>query len=122
MTRLSVTTIALFSIASLALSTGATAQTKANPDHAMSLFASQKCVLCHSIASKGNPKGSLDEVGAKLKPEEIRQWLVDPDGMRTRTKATRTPPMKPLKLTNDQVDALVAYLQTLKGHASNASR
>jgi hypothetical protein len=35
--------------------------------------------------------------------------------MRAKTKATRTPAMKPLKLAPEQVDALVAYLGTLHG-------
>ena len=89
----------------------AAAQDKAKAE---AIFTSQKCTMCHSIAGKGNPKGSLDTVGAKLKPEEIQQWIVDPEGMREKTKATRTPAMKPTKLTKDQVDVLVAYLQTLK--------
>jgi len=87
------------------------AQDKAKAE---AIFTSQKCTMCHSIAGKGNPKGSLDTVGAKLKPEEIRQWLVDPEGMREKSKATRTPAMKPTKLSKDQIDTLVAYLQTLK--------
>jgi mono/diheme cytochrome c family protein len=87
------------------------AQDKAKAE---AIFSSQKCTMCHSIAGKGNPKGALDTVGAKLKADEIRQWLVDPEGMREKSKATRTPAMKPTKLTKDQIDTLVAYLQTLK--------
>ena len=30
------------------------------------VYAEQKCSLCHSIAGKGNAKGSLDGVGKKL--------------------------------------------------------
>ncbi len=29
------------------------------------IFTDQKCSLCHSIAGKGNAKGSLDDVGTK---------------------------------------------------------
>jgi mono/diheme cytochrome c family protein len=78
------------------------------------LFASQKCTMCHSVDGKGNPKGPLDTIAAKDKVERIRQWLSDPEGMRTKTNATRTPAMKPMKLTADQIDALVAYLTTGK--------
>ena len=74
------------------------------------LFASQKCTMCHSIAGKGNPKGSLDKIAAKDKAAHITQWLADPEGMRAKTNATRTPAMKPIKLTPDQIDALVAYI------------
>jgi hypothetical protein len=78
------------------------------------LIADQKCTLCHSIADKGNKKGSLDGVGAKLKAEEIREWIVDAKGMTAKTKATRKPEMKAYTLPKDDVDALVAYLSTLK--------
>jgi mono/diheme cytochrome c family protein len=78
------------------------------------LISSQKCILCHSIGERGNKKGPLDGVGKKLKAEEIRQWLTNPDEMRAKTKAARTPAMKDPKLTPDQLDALVAYLETLK--------
>ena len=78
------------------------------------VFADQKCSLCHSIAGKGNAKGSLDGVGAKLKADEIRQWIMDSKGMTEKTKAERKPVMKVYSLPADEVDALVAYLSTLK--------
>src|SRR3989304_5560801 len=78
------------------------------------VFADQKCSLCHSIAGKGNAKGSLDGVGSKLKADEIRAWIVDAKGMTAKTNATRKPAMKAFTLPKDDVDALVAYLETLK--------
>ena len=79
------------------------------------VYAEQKCALCHSIAGKGNPRGSLDGVGAKLSAEDIRQWIVNPKEMTAKTKADRKPPMKAYpNLSTGDVDALVAYLQTLK--------
>jgi len=97
----------------LALPHAAAAQ-NAKAEQGAALFVSQKCTMCHSVAGKGNPKGSLDGVGAAKKPDEIKQWIVDPEAMRAKTNATRTPAMKALKLSADQVDALVAYLGTLK--------
>ena len=80
------------------------------------VFAESKCSMCHSIAGKGNAKGSLDAVGTKLKGDEIRQWIVDPESMRQKTTAERKPLMKSYaSLSKDDVDLLVAYLQTLKG-------
>src|SRR5262245_38330227 len=79
------------------------------------LFTSQKCSMCHAVGAKGNKKGPLDDVGSRLKAEDIRAWLTGPDAMREKMKATRTPVMKDPKLSKDQVDALVAYLLTLKG-------
>jgi mono/diheme cytochrome c family protein len=98
----------------LAAALPAAAQDKAKAEQGAALFTSQKCAMCHSIAGKGNPKGALDNVNAKHKADDIRQWILDPEGMRTKTNATRAPAMKPVKLSGDQVDALVAYLTSLK--------
>lgn len=74
------------------------------------LFTAQKCTMCHSVSGKGNPKGPLDNIAAKNKAEHVRQWLTDPEGMRAKTNTTRTPAMKAMKLSPDQIDALVAFL------------
>lgn len=78
------------------------------------VFTAQKCSLCHSIAGKGNAKGALDDVGSKLSADEIRSWIVDAKGMTAKTKATRKPEMKAYSLPKEDVDALVAYLSSLK--------
>jgi mono/diheme cytochrome c family protein len=78
------------------------------------LFADQKCSMCHAIGEKGNKKGPLDGVATKLKADEIREWITDAKGMAAKTKATRKPEMKAFTLPKDDVDALVAYLTTLK--------
>jgi hypothetical protein len=45
----------------------------------------------------------------------MRQWLVSPKEMGEKSKATRKPPMKSFAaLPKADIDALVAYLQTLK--------
>src|SRR5215471_7850142 len=76
------------------------------------VFAEQKCSLCHSIAGKGNAKGSLDNVGGTLSADEIRQWILDPVGI---TKNWRVPwksqmTAKCSALQKEVVEALVAYL------------
>jgi mono/diheme cytochrome c family protein len=78
------------------------------------LFADQRCNLCHSIAGKGNAKGSLDDVGSKLSADEIRMWITDAKSMTEKTKAERKPAMRQYNLPKADVDALVAYLSTLK--------
>ena len=78
------------------------------------LFTDQKCSMCHAIGDKGNKKGPLDGVATKLKADEIRGWIMDAKGMTATTKATRKPEMKAFTLPKDDVDALVAYLGTLK--------
>ena len=101
-------------LAVLCLGVAATASAQDAKAKGEKVYADQKCSLCHSIAGKGNPKGSLDGVGGKVKPEEIREWIVDPKGMTAKTKATRKPEMKQYTLSKDDVDALVAYLSSLK--------
>jgi mono/diheme cytochrome c family protein len=79
------------------------------------VYADQKCVICHSVAGKGNTKGPLDEVGSKLSADEIRQWIVDAPAMTAKAKADRQPPMKAFTgIAKGDLDALVAYLQGLK--------
>jgi mono/diheme cytochrome c family protein len=80
------------------------------------VYADQKCSVCHSIAGKGNAKGSLDGVGSKLSTAEIHEWIVDPVAATTKAKATRKPamPAKYAALPKDDLDALVAYLGSLK--------
>ena len=52
------------------------------------VYTAQKCSICHSIADKGNKKGSLDGVGAKLSADETRQWIVNPTDMAAKAKST----------------------------------
>lgn len=79
------------------------------------LYASQKCSMCHAVGGKGNAKGPLDDIGSKLSAEETRQWLVNPVEMAAKAKATRKPAMPSYaKLSKDDVEALVAYMQSLK--------
>jgi len=78
------------------------------------VYTAQKCQMCHSIAGVGNKKGSLDEVGSKYAASDLHAWIVDAPAMTTKTKAERKPAMKPYALPKDDVDALVAYMATLK--------
>ncbi len=103
--------IAAAACAVVALAVPASAQDKAKVEQGSALFTSQKCIMCHSIGAKGNKKGPLDDVGAKLKAEDIRHWIASPDEMRVKSNATRTPAMKQMNLSKDQIDALVAFLQ-----------
>jgi len=79
------------------------------------VFAAEKCTICHSVAGVGNKKGPLDGVGAKLSADDIRLWITHAPEMAAKTKAVRKPVMKAYaSLSKVEVDALVAYLQTLK--------
>ncbi|HSL23745.1 MAG TPA: cytochrome c [Vicinamibacterales bacterium] len=79
------------------------------------VYTARKCTMCHSVAGKGNPRGSLDGVAGKRTAAELRQWIVNWKEMAAKHNATRKPPMPDYsKLPKEDVDALVAFLQTLK--------
>lgn len=98
-------------LASLVAAAPAAAQDAAKGE---AVFAAQKCGLCHSVAGKGNPKGPLDEAVAKLSAADIRSWITDAKAMTAKTNATRKPAMKEFTLPKEDVDALVAYLTSIK--------
>ena len=79
-------------------------------------YAAQKCATCHNIAGKGGKQSTLDGVGKKLSAEDIKAWIVTPVEMTKKTASTKKPPMpaKYGKLPAADVDALVAYLHSLK--------
>jgi mono/diheme cytochrome c family protein len=84
-------------------------------DAGKKVYADQKCSVCHSVAGVGNKKGPLDKAGSKLSAEDIRSWITDAPAMAAKAKADRKPPMKAYStLAKADVDALVAYLQSLK--------
>ena len=80
------------------------------------VYTAQKCQGCHNIAGKGFKNNTLDGVGAKLSAAEIKAWITTPKEMATKTGAKGKPPMpdRYAKLPAADVDALVAYMQTLK--------
>ena len=94
----------------------AAAQDAAAIKRGQEVYAAQKCSLCHAIAGKGKASSPLDGVGTKLSAADIKQWIVNPTEMTAKTKSTKKPPMpnKYGSLPAADVDALVAYLQTLK--------
>lgn len=111
--------VALLTVIVLALSAGsAAAQDKAPIEKGMKVYTDQKCSVCHSIDGKGNGKGPLDSVGLKLKAEEVREWIVTPAEMTKKANAQRKPAMRAYaSLPKDDLDALVAYMMSLKKKA-----
>ncbi len=94
----------------------ATAQDAALVKKGQEIYAAQKCSTCHSIAGKGGKQSPLDGVGKKLSAEDTKAWIVTPVEMTKKTSSTKKPPMpnKWAKLPAADVDALVAYMQSLK--------
>jgi mono/diheme cytochrome c family protein len=111
--------VALGLVAAATLTLGAT-PSAAGQDAALvkkgqELYTAQKCQMCHAIDGQGNKMFALDGVGKKLSAEEIRNWITDPAAMHA--KQTEKPKMKMRsygKLPKEDVDALVAYMQSLK--------
>ena len=112
--KIIVTLISSFVIGLMVSVTPALAQ-DATPERGQQVFTANKCSICHAVAGKGNAKGNLDSVGAKLSAAEIRQWIVDAPAMAAKAKAERKPAMKSFaQLPPADISALVAYLSTLK--------
>ena len=107
---------ALALVLSVAAPRAASAQDAAQAKHGEQVYAAQKCQVCHAIAGKGNKTNPLDGVGTKLTAGDIRQWITQPAAMTVKTRSTKKPPMpeKWGSLPAADVDALVAYMQTLK--------
>ena len=108
--------IALLIVIVLGLTAGsAAAQDKALIEKGMKVYADQKCGMCHAIDGKGNAKGPLDSVGLKLTADDVRQWMVNPAEMTKKANAARKPAMPAYpKLSKDDLDAVVAYMMSLK--------
>ena len=72
----------------------------------------QKCKSCHSIAGESgkmaNLGGTLDGVGGKRDAAWLKAYLADPKSKMPEAK------MPKLKLSDQDLDDLVAYLLTLK--------
>ena len=77
-------------------------------------FADKKCVLCHVIKEKGGTVGplargpDLSTVGAQRDAEWLKAFLKDPKAVTPNAK------MMAFKGTQEELEALVAYLGSLK--------
>jgi len=107
-------TIAVVALGMLALAPkAASAQDAAKGEQ---VFAANKCTMCHSIAGKGGKASALDGVGKKLSAADIKLWIVDTAAAEAKFKSTKKPAMPKTygKIAAADVDALVAYLSSLK--------
>lgn len=73
------------------------------------LFRSEGCYGCHMVGKFGTPIGpDLSHVGVKYPEQYIARWLEDPQAQRP------TAHMPKLELSRDQVEALAAYMASLR--------
>ena len=78
-------------------------------DHGKTVYAVQKCALCHSIGGIGGKKLALDGVGTRLKPDAIQKWIRTPKVMKSDTTMKSYP-----NLPEKDLADLTAYLVTLR--------
>lgn len=85
------------------------AQDAAKVARGKEVYQELRCQTCHAVAGTGNRRSPLDGVGTKLTEEQLRKWIVAPREMNpnVRKRAYDT-------LATDKLEALVAYLQSLK--------
>jgi cytochrome c oxidase subunit 2 len=72
------------------------------------VFIAQRCQRCHSLHGEGNRRSPLDGVGGRLSEKDILLWITDPQTMKPGIAK------RDYKLSNEDLDALVAYLRAAK--------
>ncbi len=83
------------------------------------VYTAQKCGVCHTVNKVGGKSASvLDGVGSKLKADEIRKWFTNTAEMEAKLPKKPTASMaawiKTKKLSDADVNGLVAYMSSLK--------
>jgi mono/diheme cytochrome c family protein len=83
------------------------------------VYEQRKCATCHMIDGRGNIRFQLDHVASRLSPSDIRRWLTDTAEMERALPAQPAIRMSEWlkanrKINDADVDALVAYLSSLK--------
>ncbi len=73
------------------------------------IFQEQGCYGCHTVEKTGTPIApDLSHVGRKYKEADITRWLRDPSVQRPSAH------MPKIELTEPEVQALAAYLSSLR--------
>jgi mono/diheme cytochrome c family protein len=101
----------VFAFVLLAVAGAALAQSPPGPvvQRGEAAFKNNGCYGCHLIGKFGTPIGpDLSQVGRKYRPEYLARWLRDPSLQRPSAH------MPALELTEADVQALAAYLGTLR--------
>jgi mono/diheme cytochrome c family protein len=81
------------------------------------LFNEKQCVKCHQAQGRGNRRLPMDGPRARvaqLSVDQIRQWLLSPEEMTAKLERKPAIPMKKVELTDAEVDALIAYMLSLR--------
>lgn len=80
--------------------------------NAKMLLERKGCLACHTLLGQGGHMGPpLQNTAAWSPPDRMRQYILDPKSVNA------TSMMPAAKLSDDEVDAIVDYLQGFKGGA-----
>jgi cytochrome c553 len=89
----------------------------------------QECYNCHKLYGQGGKKRGpeMDNIGNLLKPEEMKQKILDPqswmaEGFEKEYEKKKMPDKYKELMEDKDVDALVAFLSTLKNPAVNTPK
>jgi mono/diheme cytochrome c family protein len=78
------------------------------------VYDTQKCAACHMIAGKGSKLSVLDGVGTRLSAADIKLWITEPATMEAKLTTKPKIKMKAYKMSEPDLDALIAYMVSLK--------
>lgn len=85
------------------------AESSSPPDLGRKVYQQQGCGSCHSIGGVGAQAGpDLSRVGSRRDAESLRTYIRDPRASNPKSA------MPPYNIPNEELDALVAYLVTLR--------
>ena len=104
----------MFLAALVAVSAPAAAQDAALVEKGRAVYAANKCQTCHMAEGKGNKQFPLDGVGKKHSAADLEKWVTSPAEMEAKLATKPKIHMKPYKLADGDLKALVAYMQSLK--------
>jgi mono/diheme cytochrome c family protein len=103
-------------VAMMALASGVSlaAQDAKQVEAGKKLYETYNCKKCHQVGGVGSKVSPLDGVATKLSADEIHKWLVTPDEMTAKLKKKPKVKMKKQDYKPGEVEAVAAYLATLK--------
>jgi cytochrome c2 len=84
-------------------------QAAADPALGEKIYSAKRCAACHAIQGKGGKLGPpLSSIASKRDAQWLKAFLKDPKTINPESK------MSPFKGTEEELEALVTYLLTLK--------
>ena len=105
---------AMLMFAAFASVTTASAQDAKLVEEGKKVYEAYNCKKCHRIDNVGSKISPLDGVATKLSADDIRKWMEHPDEMTAKLKKKPVVKMKKTDFKPGELDALMAYLLTLK--------